>query len=222
MKSKGLLWLTLILGILTTSPSFAILISQPSQFGDDTITLDTDTGLRWLDVFQGAYSYNAVKSMMGSGGRFEGFRYATKQEVHTLLFGSLGIDSEYATSHNAPTSDALERIAHLISFFDYTMGVGVVQENFYGRILDAVFESNDRSRVLQTVLSYNYFYGEYSEGGIQFFEAWPDSLVRNVNPYGHFLVRDVPVAVDEPGSLLLLALGMFFFVQRRRNVRQRK
>ncbi|MEZ5507305.1 MAG: hypothetical protein R3F38_15620 [Gammaproteobacteria bacterium] len=53
MKSKGLLWLTLILGILTTSPSFAILISQPSQFGDDTITLDTDTGLRWLDVFQG-------------------------------------------------------------------------------------------------------------------------------------------------------------------------
>lgn len=53
----------------------------------DFITLDTETGLRWLDVpISLSRSYNAVAAHFGAGGD-EGFRHATPSEV-TSLFNS--------------------------------------------------------------------------------------------------------------------------------------
>lgn len=62
------------------------IISLDSEFGVDTITYDTDTGLRWLDVTvtQGL-SYSDVVAQMGVDGTYEGWRYATVEEFDQLI-----------------------------------------------------------------------------------------------------------------------------------------
>lgn len=53
--------------------------------GDGLLTLDTATGLQWLDVTvtQGL-SWNAVTSQLGEGGRFTGFRRPSEAELATF------------------------------------------------------------------------------------------------------------------------------------------
>ena len=70
----------------------ATLISASSSFGADTITLDTDTGLRWLDVtLSTAYSYDDILLELGSAGVFSGYRLATRDDV-LGMWGNAGID----------------------------------------------------------------------------------------------------------------------------------
>lgn len=53
--------------------------------GDNLITTDTVSGLDWLDLTEtNDMSYNYVSGQLGSGGQFEGFRYATPAEVVDL------------------------------------------------------------------------------------------------------------------------------------------
>src|SRR5678816_4482770 len=66
------------------------------QFGPASITRDTEQGLDWLDVpISAGRSYNDVSTQFGVGGDFEGFRYATKDEVRDLLIavGVTAIDA---------------------------------------------------------------------------------------------------------------------------------
>ena len=50
-----------------------------------SFTLDTATGLDWLDLTATQnYSFNQVSSLLGAGGSFEGYRYATAAEVKTF------------------------------------------------------------------------------------------------------------------------------------------
>ena len=55
-------------------------------FGADSITLDTDTGLEWLDVTLSVNrSYLDVSAEFGAGGDFEGFRYASVDDLLGLF-----------------------------------------------------------------------------------------------------------------------------------------
>jgi hypothetical protein len=57
-----------------------------------TLTRDTDTGLRWLDVTLSLdYSYSEILAALGPGGTFEGFRLGTGEEVATLAENA-GVD----------------------------------------------------------------------------------------------------------------------------------
>jgi hypothetical protein len=55
--------------------------------GDGQITRDTERGLEWLDHDAGSLgrSHADVSSNFGLGGDFEGFRYATRDEVEALI-----------------------------------------------------------------------------------------------------------------------------------------
>ena len=54
--------------------------------GDNSVLYDTDTGLDWLDLDQTAgFSYNTVSSELGSGATYEGFRYASQEDLFTLF-----------------------------------------------------------------------------------------------------------------------------------------
>lgn len=49
-------------------------------------TYDDETDLLWLDVEKTSWrSYNEVKTLLGSGKEFEGFRYAKIEEIATLF-----------------------------------------------------------------------------------------------------------------------------------------
>lgn len=54
--------------------------------GDNLITFDTNTGLEWLDVTQSVNnSFNYINTQFGAGGDFEGFHYATTDEVSEFM-----------------------------------------------------------------------------------------------------------------------------------------
>ena len=70
---------------ITITPASVALISQNSAFGANTITLDTATGLKWLDVtLSTPYSYDQILVQLQSGGVFDGYRLATNAEVLTF------------------------------------------------------------------------------------------------------------------------------------------
>ena len=70
----------------------AALVSQSGPFGADTQTLDTATGLVWLDVTESAgYSHTQILAEIQPGGTFEGYHLASAEEVATL-FTNAGID----------------------------------------------------------------------------------------------------------------------------------
>jgi len=82
----------LLLLWLSTSWSRGELVqADDSRFGVGSLTIDTSTGLAWLDVpITRGMSFNDVVAQTGPGGPFEGFRYATAEEIG-ILFHSAGI-----------------------------------------------------------------------------------------------------------------------------------
>lgn len=72
---------------------------------DDLITIDTVSKLHWLDITEtGGMSRDAVLIEMGSGGMFDGFRYATSDEVIDL-WSQYGITLTPATRITASNLD---------------------------------------------------------------------------------------------------------------------
>ena len=61
---------------------------------DAALTYDTATGLEWLDITVTAgFSYNEVSAELGTGGTYEGFEFASKQQVVDLFF-AVGLPEE--------------------------------------------------------------------------------------------------------------------------------
>jgi hypothetical protein len=77
---------------LTALPARAALyLTSDPQFGPNSVTVDTSTGLGWLGLTESVgLSYDQVIADMQPGGIFNGFRYASSQEVLTL-YNSAGI-----------------------------------------------------------------------------------------------------------------------------------
>ena len=62
-----------------------VLLAQDSRFGPGTLTLDSATGLQWLDLpLTVSLNYYDMEAQLGSGGTFAGFRHATTAEVLNL------------------------------------------------------------------------------------------------------------------------------------------
>lgn len=79
-------------GTLVAGPASATLVSESSSFGPDTSTLDTATGLHWLDLTQSVgFSHTEILQQVAPGGTFDGYRLATEQEI-SALFVDAGLD----------------------------------------------------------------------------------------------------------------------------------
>jgi hypothetical protein len=85
--SNIILALCFLLVSVFPTQSFAVLEERNDPFwGTGAITYDTETGLEWLDVYLSTdLSCSDVSTQFGQGGEFEGFRYATHQEVLDFL-----------------------------------------------------------------------------------------------------------------------------------------
>ena len=97
-------------------------ISMDSSFGTDTITLDSNTGLQWLDVtLSTPYSYDEILVELLGGGTFEGYRLATSDEVKALWQNAgINTDPGYWGSFTS------ENFTPIVDFMDY---VGVTGDN---------------------------------------------------------------------------------------------
>jgi hypothetical protein len=90
----------LVAGWLVPGTATATLVSEDSSFGTDTITFDTETGLRWLDLtLSNGLSHDEVLQALLPGGQFEGYRLALSAEL-AQLFLHAGFDLDPATLGN--------------------------------------------------------------------------------------------------------------------------
>jgi hypothetical protein len=111
MKSIHLTFLSIFTVVFVAAPSAkaSLYLTNDAKFGLNSITVDTSTGLGWLNVSKAAgLSYQQVLSDTQTGGLFSGFRFATEQEV-LQLYSSAGLTpSAYGdTAHYYPVSSPL-------------------------------------------------------------------------------------------------------------------
>lgn len=84
-----LIYLVCFGGINTVNAAFIDVDWQTP--GDAAITFHTDTNLAWLDLsVTASMSVNEVLTSLNPGGQFEGWRYATQEDVETLKVAYLG------------------------------------------------------------------------------------------------------------------------------------
>ena len=125
----GILLVTLAL--VTSQPAGAILISQGHPvFGTDSITLDSDTGLKWLDVdLTTGMSREVMIAELQTGISFPGFRYATDTEVFGL-FTNAGIPDVRGTSaaNISPAQNLMDLIGHTRTQFGIGDGREVIAQ----------------------------------------------------------------------------------------------
>ncbi len=119
---------------LTAFAAQADLVSEDSEFGPGTITVDTDTNLEWLDwsVTLGL-SFDEVAAQLGPGGTYEGFRFADLAEVQTLwtnggivdftFDGPIEFDVDFTTANFLPAQDLIALLGVTGLMGDLTEGL---------------------------------------------------------------------------------------------------
>jgi len=100
----------------------AALLSLPVPA--EAVYMDLTTGLQWLEFNQsGHMTYTQVLQALEPGGRLEGYRYATADEVRGL-FHAHGIvaNGEWLSSNFAPIKGLLDNLGYLEDSFPFRRG----------------------------------------------------------------------------------------------------
>ena len=176
----------------------AAIISVDSEFGTNSITRDTEQGLDFLDLtYSLDRSYNDISTQFGTGGDFEGFRYASLTEVVRLI-NNHGFSPEVTTATNFGYATHYGDDDQLSEFVSL---VGITRSDLSGQrsstgITGSGADSNNR--ILVTLRDYLAIdeddrvemtpYGNISSGDIN----------------GSWLVRESSV-IPEPSSCVLFA-----------------
>lgn len=152
-----------------------------------SITRDTSTGLDWLDLSETLnLSYDDVVAEMANGGNYEGWRYATKEEV-MLLWENFGVQSDYFHTNNQEYMNFLNTVSLLgntlgdtSEIYDYgVLGLtGTVNSNYE----DAVFSFS-----VGHLTTNDYATKHYSNATNWFYMNEP------ILGAGSYLVRSVPI-----------------------------
>lgn len=193
-------------------------LTQAMIIDHDTYLTDTDSGMDWLDVTTSLNrSYIDVSAQFGSGGDFEGWRYATRAEFHALLDSWTGytsdINSLTSTTGSTPSVDGLvsmlgATIDPAIPAVAYVSGFLADTKSSRYRYAGFIYDRESyipRPRPDLTINAYD-FYSSYNSDEISFSHEYHGSfLVRGGSPIN----PPDPIMVSEPNSLALLGLGLF-------------
>jgi len=113
------IFLSLALYGLSTVTVNAKLIEADSEYGENTVTRDDESGLEWLDLTQTTGdSYLTVKSQIKSG-QYEGWRYASTIEIETFFIHASVSDPDPFTNDGAQ-GDNVDWIDKLLDLWGTT------------------------------------------------------------------------------------------------------
>jgi len=107
MAFKSIITVTCVcLTVASFSVSAAIISVDWQAGGDNLITRDTISKLDWLDLTETSQmTYSTVFAALAEGGQFDGWRYATSEEVITL-WDQFGVDLSNPSSWYSSTVDS--------------------------------------------------------------------------------------------------------------------
>ena len=198
---------------LSTSVNAAVISVDWQSAGDNLITRDTTSGLDWLDLTETTYmDYQTVFADQVAGGQFNGWRYATVDEVTTLLLSNFGIDLYDGNTTTGPLPAGL---ALATSYLGNTTSVFGSQYTGVSGITSQVHPTND---------SYHLVIGaDYNSDTSTFFRRIDPDLNtyfqndRNVAAsVGHWLVAATPwepvSTVPVPAAVWLFGSGLLALI----------
>ncbi|GFO53512.1 hypothetical protein GMSM_05190 [Geomonas sp. Red276] len=216
---KHLLFIALFLVVLTVSPARATLISADDViFGAGSFTVDTSTGLEWLDLSQTfGQSMDSILAASGVGERYQGLRYATADELRTF-YTDAGL---YA--HPQYTVETFQAEYNLMSLIGYAPGFSNENQYFVNRYLwgitgtlaprpPGVLENRYIGSALYASADYPLGSG-FLRAYVNIGANVDDVTFRSTDTWsaeGSFLVREEGGApsVPEPSTFLLLTVGL--------------
>lgn len=218
MKLSSLLrhGIAVALTVASASSLAGLLSVDDPTHGVDAITLDTDTGLEWLDLtITAGASFDDVSAQLGTGGTYEGFRYASMSEVSTLYLNAGFTDT-----------DAIYRASDLGAAQLLLGLMGTLDSNSRGDIAQGIVSDNDDIGGFRRQVASSFGFEkppfQNPAAGFALGEA---GIARGLSPTanpaqgryftGSFLVRGGAAPVPAPGGALLL-LGIFALRARRR------
>jgi hypothetical protein len=196
--------------------------------GDSLVTLDTETGIEWLDLTQtDGMSINQAENLLSS--TFSGWRLPTRTEVTEMMVNAFPNQAAFVQGGGSFAGTTFDDEAdsfrglfghtHADSTFDYTFGL---YKNDDGQtnsvILSGVQDRRGNNNVslysnhnMANTYSYSSIvFGVYlvSDGGTTLSSQLNPSMNSNNANY---------VAVSAPALLGLISLGLFGFAARRRS-----
>ena len=125
----------LMISWLSNQADAELVSADDPVFGLGSLTIDTATNLAWLDVTKtDARSFDDVSSQFGAGGEFEGFRYATEEEVLTFFSNANIPDLPLAETLGTPSStDNFNPISVLLDLsWNHPLEYTCPRDNFHG------------------------------------------------------------------------------------------
>jgi MYXO-CTERM domain-containing protein len=231
---KTLIAATLLLSI--TSAQAAFVESDWKNPGDALATLDTETGIEWLDLTQTDYmSINQAEGLTSVGGTFEGWRLPTRTEVTQLMvnaFPSQGSQMEGSGGSgmifDAVADDEADVFRGFFgttyqSSFDFTRGL--LKNELWGEysvLYSGVADNPDNDYV--NISSNNDFRNDYNfksqAYGVYLVSDGGTTISSIDDPSMNANNANAPVDnVSSPALLGLMGLGLFGFAARRRNAK---
>jgi hypothetical protein len=222
---------TLLLSI--TAAQATLVETDWKTEGDALATLDTETGIEWLDVTQTInMSINQVDSLTRTGGAFEGWRLPTRAEVGEMMVSAFSSQSaliqeegkwdvDSAETHNeADTFVALFGLSYR-NTVDHSYGLFKNNDGAaYSVIRSGVQYQPDTSYVevhSNTNIHNDYNYKD-ATSGVFLVSDGGDTLSSRQDPSINANNANAPINnVSAPALLGLMSFGLFGFVARRRS-----
>jgi len=193
--------------VLTSNVNAALISVDWLSVGDNSITRDNTSGLDWLDLTATtSISYDTVLAEQVAGGQFDGWRYATTDEVSTMFLSNFGIDLYNGNTSFGPPPAGL---AQATGFFgDTIIGIGPQFTGIAGRTSDVNVFNNAHLVVG----------ADYNSSTSTFFRRIDPNLNTHyssdisINEFtGSWLVSDgawEPSAVPVPAAVWLFGSGL--------------
>ena len=183
----------------------ALLPGTDPRFGLNSLTIDTESQLAWLDLPQSAgLTYQQALAQTGPGGLFSGFRFATATEVLSL-YHAAGIPSEGYYPLSTPEIGSLFSLVGATGSFNgepMLIGNSATAQSAGAQLAPSIYSTGVFGQ--GTVNDYVY--------SVNVTHATAYGQTYGFAELGNWLVMSVP----EPGVEVLGLMGLIGLARRRR------